>query len=158
MVLMVGMSAIISPEDTLYAINVYINTAAPSIIPDNGRMLIKASNDKVIELFTTKSTPSTSSKWYGNTTVSRLGSTYFVNTPTITTNTAHASYYISEDDLKSLFDGVKKVRIEMTPKMYDKEFKKDLVGSTLKNEYLLLQTKLGTQETRTDDASFKDGF
>lgn len=82
--------------------------------------------------------------------------TYYVNRPSISTSTASASYFISEEDLLSTFNGVKKIRIEIEPTTYDKEFKKDLVGSTLKNEYNLLKTKLG--DNKSSDASFKEGF
>lgn len=156
LVLAVGLTAFKCNDQVFYAIDAQITTLSPSTIPDNGRMLIKTNDGNVIELATTRSEVSTSSKWYGNTTVSRLGNTYYVNQPTISTSTASASYFISEEELLSTFNGVKKVRIEIEPTMYDKEFKKDLVGSTLKNEYNLLKTKLGSN--KVSDESFKEGF
>jgi hypothetical protein len=137
-VLSVGVKQIACPTDTLYYVVAVINQMSFGEVAENGRMLIRLQNNDVIQLknYDTK----TIKEIYGEgtrTTLHHVGNTTYATTREsgYKINCNIAMFPIDESDLKKLFIGVKKIKIEMTNKNYEKEFSKDKIGSALCKHY-----------------------
>jgi len=159
MVLSVSLSkSLIKDGGSFYTINFEVNQMGQCYIPTEGRVLIKAADESVIELYSV--TSSNSKAWTYNggtyTRYNRIGNTIYSHTGTtgITSNRVIGHYIVSEADLQKMFKGVKKVKMEINPKNYEKEFGKDKVGKALLAEYELLKGK----EFRASEDNFKDNF
>lgn len=149
-VLNVGVQQITVNNDTAYFIAICVNQMGKGDIPTEGRMLLKTKDDEVIELYNVASTKSVLVNDLGTTTTAyRVGRTINVRTTEnkFTVNQIIGYYPVEESVLKKLFSGVKKVKIELIPTNYEKEFKKDKVGAALQKHY---------SELKSD--TFMDGF
>jgi hypothetical protein len=137
-VLSVGVRQIACPTDTLYYIVTTINQMSFGGVAENGRMLIRLQNDEVLQLKNYDAM--TVKQIYGEgtrTTLHHVGNTTYATTRSAgyKINCNIAMFPIEESDLRKLFNGVKKIKIEMTNKNYEKEFSKDKVGAALRKHY-----------------------
>ena len=150
-VLNVGVEQVIVNEaDTAYFVAICINMMGAASIPDDGRMLLRTKSGEVIELYNSASTKFQMVKDYGTTTTAYTVGRYITvksQKNSLTVNQVIGYYPVEESTLTKLFDGVTKVRIELTVKKYEKEFGKDKVGKELEKHYI---------ELKTD--SFRDNF
>ena len=64
------------------------------------------------------------------TTITKIGQTWYAKTykNDINVSSIVGSYIIDKNTLISSFKGIKKIRLELSPDNYDKEFSKDKVG------------------------------
>lgn len=159
MVLSVSLSrSLIKDGNSFYMINFEVNQMGQCYIPTDGRVLIKTEDDSVIELHSV--TSSNSKAWTYNggtyTRYNRIGNTIYSHSGNtgVTSNRVIGHYVVSEEDLQKMFNGVKKVKMEINPKNYEKTFSKDKVGKALLAEYNILKGK----EFRESNDNFKDGF
>jgi len=125
-----------------YTIKLTVNTGEHCSIPKDGRVLIKTADDSVIEL---KSISDAESEIR----------TDIVSGIAIKTVQLVGNYVISEADLQKMFKGVKKVRMEILPTNYEKDFKKDKIGKALQAEYNLLKDKAFSEQRKSN---FSEGF
>lgn len=134
-----------------YILIINLNAMTEIPITDNGMFLIKTFNDDVIEL----------TNLYSNHNTVTLGYSYHQpilgNIGTVSTNNIHrniAYFIITENQLKLLEAGVKKVRVETDNGYEEKEYKKDKCGKFLFNSYNVINNYLKTTKTK----SIKDNF
>lgn len=158
MVLSVSMTkSVIKDGSSFYIINFNVNQMEQCYIPSEGRLLIKTQNDEVIEL-SSLSSANSKEEVYGNTYTRyhKIGNVIYptLSGSTIKTNSVTGHYIISEADLQKLFNGVKKIRMEINPQNYEKEFSKDKVGKALRELFELLKGK----GFRASDGDFNQGF
>lgn len=132
MVLSVGLSSIISEEkkDTTLYLDTKISCGKPLEIRKGGLLLLKLSDDSVMEL---------------NSVIASIGNTKNLHTVsgyTYSDYSVRPSFKITPSQLNDIISkGVKKVRIETSPEFYDKDFKKDKIGEVLATKKtVLLQT------------------
>lgn len=122
MTLSVSLSKVLQGEDSYYNLVSHLLSRKPITIPYNGRMLIKLEDGSILEL----------KCQYGH----HSDVTTTVENGAIVENfIVYENYRISEADLAKLFDGVKKVRIELDDDVYDKSFRKDVIGEALHRSY-----------------------
>jgi uncharacterized protein YggE len=141
-VLNVGLQQIIVNSDTAYFIAICINQNVKGDIPTDGRMLLKTKKDEIIELYNSASIKYQLVCDNGTTTTAyRVGRTINVRTRqnTATFNQIIGYYPIGEQILGRLFEGVTKIKIELTPNNYQKVFRKDKVGKAIRKHYLELK-------------------
>lgn len=137
-VLNVGVQQVIVNSDTAYFVAICVNQLNKGDIPTDGRMLLKTKKDEIIELYNINSLKYQLVQNYGTTTTAyRVGRTLNVRTREnkVVTNQIIGYYPIEENVLNKLFDGVKKIKIELTPQNYEKNFSKDKVGKALHKHY-----------------------
>jgi hypothetical protein len=148
LVLAVSLVACVDEEknDTTYSLITHITGSTPLEVSKNAPMLIKLMDDTVIEL------------------KAELGDKEMVRDIIVVNNFVTHSYDINPyfavtpEQLKAIIKtGVKKIRIDVSPEMYDKEFKKDKVGSVLRMKWAALKETLKKKGSTTGD-SFRDGF
>ena len=137
-VLNVGVKQLVVNNDTAWYVAICINQMGMGEIPQDGRMLLKTIDNETIELYNDASAKSVLTINNGTTTTAySYGRTLRMTTrdTSIKVNQLIGYYAITEEILNKLFNGILKVRIELTNKNYDKEFKKDKVGKALYNHY-----------------------
>lgn len=125
-----------------YTMKLSVNTGEHCSIPKDGRVLMKTVDDSVVEL---KSISDAESEIR----------TYIISGIAIKTVQLVGNYVVSETDLQKMFKGVKKVRMEILPTNYEKDFKKDKVGQALQAEYNLLKDKTFIEQRKSN---FSEGF
>lgn len=126
---------------TIYHFVPKLTFASQCSAPKNGKMLIKLFDDSVIELTTALGDKQMVRKVHN------------VNGFVYSDYTMQPMYDISEEQLTSIIEkGVKKIKIETSPLVYENEFKKDKIGKALADRYTLLQ------EALKKNPSFSDGF
>ena len=104
-------------------------------------MLIKLFDDSVIELTTALGDEQMVRKVHN------------INGLVYSDYTMQPIYDVSEEQLTSIIEkGVKKIRIETSPIVYENEYKKDKIGKVLSDRYSLLKDAL------KKNPSFSDGF
>lgn len=109
--------------------------------PKNGKMLIKLFDDSVIELTTALGDEQMVRKVHN------------INGLVYSDYTMQPIYDVSEEQLTSIIEkGVKEIRIETSPIVYENEYKKDKIGKVLADRYSLLKDAL------KKNPSFSDGF
>lgn len=145
MVLSVSLTAIKEGEETIYMVNNRVTTLAPSKLPDDATVLYRTFDDEVLKFKSiTESKNSSTQTFYlgsGTKEVSvsayKVGNTWRAKTYTneMNTQTITSSFLVSEEELIKLMSGVKKIRIELYPDQYEKDFKKDKIGQALKSQY-----------------------
>lgn len=126
-----------SPIHFILSIN--LNAFSNIKIKDTGLLLIKTFNDDILELTNASSSHDSITIGY-----SYLKPIYG-NIGTIRSNNLHkntAYYFVTENDIKKLNSGVKKVRIETEDGFNEKEYSKDKCGSNLYKTYLKLKDKM----------------
>lgn len=147
MVLAVSLCAFVDEEknDTTFTIRTHITSSTPLEVTEKSPMLIRLMDDTVMELS------------------ALVGDKEMVRDVIVVNNFVTHSY-----DISPLFKatpqqitaiskkGVKKIRIDVNPQMYDKEFKKDKVGSTIRMKWAALKATLKQKGASGD--SFRDGF
>ena len=138
-VLSVSLSAIIVNKDTTFLLNAKVTTLQPTRIPENGRLLLKFADDSVVKLVSITSEESNNSTMNlgTTTTITKIGQTWYAKTykNDINVSSIVGSYIIDKNTLISSFKGIKKIRLELSPDNYDKEFSKDKVGKALESQY-----------------------
>ncbi|MCD8305492.1 MAG: hypothetical protein LUC49_02365 [Prevotella sp.] len=127
LVLRVSLESIIEEGDTTLLLGMSINGGNPMRVEKGGRLLIRLGDDSVLELEASSEEKDNIGQ------VSTSGGTiikqYYV----------HPSYPIEKEQLFDMMNyGVKKVRLEMTPDYYDKEFPKDKIGAAVTKLYSVL--------------------
>lgn len=148
MVLSVGMTKFVKNSGKYYySLQMEVSSMEHCSIPKDGRVLIRTTDDSVVEL---KSLSAEESKLHIDD----------VNGIMIKSARITGNYIVSETDLQKMFNGVKKVRMEVLPTNYEKTFKKDKVGQTLLAEYNLLKDKKFNDLTPTEQqrSNFSEGF
>lgn len=145
MVLSVSLSAIKSGDTITYMINNRVGTLSPSKLPADATILYKTLDDEVLKFKSISSSKHSSTETHylgsGEKEYSvhtyKVGNSYRtkISTNELNTQTIVSSFLISEEELLKLISGVKKIRIELYPDNYEKEFKKDKIGKALKSQY-----------------------
>lgn len=133
----------IKTNKTQFFLVININSSYKISYKDDGKMLIKTFNNEMIELTNILS-------YFDKVT---LGYTYIKpiigNIGTLHENIIAkniALFYISEDDLIKLKNGIAKVRVELKNSNYlDYIYKKDKIGEKLYNSYINIQQTLSNQ-------------
>lgn len=125
----------IEKDSIQYILSINLNAMVEIPITDNGIFLIKTFNNDVIEL----------KNLYGNHNTVTLGYSYYQpiigNIGTISAIDMHknAAYFIiSENQIKMLENGIKKVRLETDNGYQEKEYKKDKCGYFLFKSYEII--------------------
>ncbi len=107
-------------KDTIVTLGTKITSGMPLEIQKGGRMLLKLFDDNVIELKASNACDGSVRD------IIKIGNSVF-HTYSIT-----PIFDVTSSQLNSIIEmGVKKVRVEISPDFYDKEFKKDKIGKTL---------------------------
>lgn len=143
MVLSVGINSIISEEkkDTTLYLSTKITFTKPLEINKGGTILLKLSDDSVMELHAATASSGT------------VRDVHSVNGFTYSDYSITPSFKILPEQLNDIIKkGVKKIRIEISPSFYDKEFKKDKVGEALSVKRELLMKAIAKPK------SMKEGF
>lgn len=145
MVLSVSLTAIKEGDETVFMVNNRVNTLAASKLPEDATVLYRTFDDEVLKFnsITESKTSSTQTFYLGSgkkeisVKTYKVGSTWHAKTYTNESNiqTITSSFLVSEEELIKLMSGVKKIRIELYPDQYEKEFKKDKIGQALKSQY-----------------------
>lgn len=115
----------VAKQDSIYSLVVTVKSSEYKYL-SNPTMLIRTFGDKVIKL---QGTHLGDDK---ETTGILIGS---IMCPVSEISTT-AQFRITPEQFEQIKDGVKKVRLSMTPKVHEKEFSKDKIGSKLYNLYL----------------------
>lgn len=153
-VLSVSLSAIIVNQDTTFLLNAKVTTLHPTSIPKDGRLLLKFEDGSVVNLVSIASEDSNNGTMNlgTTTTITKIGRTWYTKTYSndINVSSIVGSYIIDKNTLISSFKGIKKIRLELSPENYNKEFNKDKVGKALQSQYkAILNYKM---------KSFDEGF
>lgn len=122
LVLSVSLQSLISEErkDTIIVLGTKITGGMPLEIQKGGRMLLRLFDDSVIEL---KASDACNGSVRDIIKIGNSVSHTYSITPI---------FDVTSSQLNSIIEkGVKKVRIEISPDFYEKEFKKDKIGKTL---------------------------
>lgn len=145
-VLSLSMSAAIKDGDVTYFLDASLQSSNPITAPANARMLIKTQKGNVLTLEGFSSQP----------TEDTLGHVQSVSGIVVKTFTINLPYKVSTEDINLLTtEGIAKIRIELDgDKPYEKEWKKDKIGSFLAKEFKLLEESAGKDKR----GSFEDGF
>ena len=141
----------LNKDSIQYILCINLNDTKKIPIVNNGVFLIKTFNDDIIEL----------TNIYSNHNTVTLGYSYhrpiLGNIGTVSANEIHrniAYFIITENQLKLLEFGVKKVRVETDNGYEEKEYKKDKCGKFLFNSYNVINNYLKTTKIK----SIKDNF
>lgn len=143
MVLSVGLSSMISDEkkDTTLCIDTKISFGKPLEISKGGTMLLKLSDNSVIELHAIIASEG------------KVRDIHTVNGFTFSDYSIRPSFEVTPEQLGDIIaKGVKKIRIEVSPDFYDKEFKKDKVGAALAEKKSVLLNAIAKPK------SMREGF
>lgn len=145
-VLSLSMSSAIKDGDITYFLDASLQSSKPITAPANARMLVKTQKGNVLTL----------EGFSGQPTEDTLGEVKSVGGAIIKTFTINLPYKVSSDDINLLStEGVAKIRIELDgDQPYEKEWKKDKIGSFLAKEFKLLEEASGKDKR----GSFEDGF
>ena len=141
----------LNKDSIQYILCINLNDTKKIPIANNGVFLIKTFNDDIIEL----------TNIYSNHNTVTLGYSYhrpiLGSIGTVSANEIHrniAYFIITENQLKLLEFGVKKVRVETNNGYEEKEYKKDKCGKFLFNSYNVINDYLKTTKIK----SIKDNF
>lgn len=145
-VLSLSMSATVKDGDVNYFIDAALQSSDPISAPANARMLIKTHKGTVLTL----------EGFAPQTTADNIGEVKSVSGIVVKTFTINLPYNVSQEDIDTLSsEGVAKIRIELDgDKPYEKEWKKDKIGSFLAKEFNLLKGASATDKR----GSFEDDF
>jgi hypothetical protein len=130
-ILSMSMSAAIKDGVTNYFIDATLQSSEPISAPAGARMLIKTSKGEVFTL----------DGFSQSTTEDLIGNVKSAGGIVVKTFSITLPYKVSPEEITQLIsDGITKIRIELDgDKPYEKEWKKDKIGSFLGKEYKLLQ-------------------
>lgn len=141
----------IEKDSIQYILIINLNAMIEIPITDKGIFLIKTFNDDVIEL----------KNLYGNHNTVTLGYSYhrpiIGNIGTVSANNIHrnvAYFIISENQIKMLENGIKKVRIETDNGYQEKKYKKDKCGHFLFKSYEIILQNMRKMKSK----SLKENF
>ena len=136
----------LNKDSIQYILCINLNDTKKIPIANNGVFLIKTFNDDIIEL----------TNIYSNHNTVTLGYSYhrpiLGNIGTVSANEIHrniAYFIITENQLKLLEFGVKKVRVETDNGYEEKEYKKDKCGKFLFNSYNVINNYLKTTKIKS---------
>lgn len=127
---------VITEQDSIFLNIVY--TDEKKKLSDSPKMLIRLMDDSVISL--NGKLLDTRSKSDGGVVMMGI---YFESNHVV----SEAKFSISKEQMESLSKGVKKLRLNTSPKYHEKEWKKDKIGQILYNKY-----------KESSGNSFEDGF
>ena len=156
--LFIAMQTYVSPQDTVHKIITNVNTSHSLGAFDDAIMLIRTMNDEVIELHSDNSNNNVKTIQYGLPTITTTRTknltttTYNSNATDVCRNINYWS--ISVENINKLKSGVKKIKIQFEKGIYEKEFKKDKIGTILYDGYL---SEL-KQMAKDKNQDFKDNF
>lgn len=119
-----------------YFISVEITSTKKISILNDSKLLLKLNDDSIIELGTSSEYSKTEFDDY----LYQLKTKYPVYSIV-------AFYFLNEQQLEQMMSGVKKMRVESSIGILDKEFKKDQIGKVLQKGYVLINKAL----ERNDD-------
>ena len=141
----------INNDSVQYILIINLNTMKEIPISDKGIFLIKTFDDNILEL----------TNLYTNHNTVTLGYSYHYpiigNIGTISSNNLHrniAYYIITENQLKMLKNGIKKVRVETDNGYQEKEYEKDKCGKFLFKSYEIISQNMHKIRTK----SIKENF
>lgn len=120
---------------TSYFLSLKTTSGTPITVPEGGKLLIKLKDDSVIELKTLME--------YAGT----VREVHNVNGFVFHDYTIFPSFPINDTQIKQISGGVKKIRLETVDGNRDKEFKKDKIGTVIKEQYALIVNKLSEANT-----------
>jgi hypothetical protein len=106
--------------------------------PKNTRMLLKCKDDKVIELTSYKSEDFAAHIDQGTQTImNQIGNSVIANTFNLGTYTSSTTehFFVTESQLKDLFNGVSKFRFEALPDNIEKKWRGEKLGKNFKKCY-----------------------
>lgn len=116
----------VSTEDNEAFLSVHLEDESRSII-EEPKMLVKLMNDSVITL---------DGKLLNSIIVSRAGVVVSNVMLPIGSYISDAKFPISHEQISQFGQGIKKLRLNTTPKYHEKEWKKDKIGKKIYEEYL----------------------
>ena len=143
-VLQVGLSAIIDEQnqDTTLYFDTYLTAGSEIEVRKGSPLLLKLMDGTIMEL--SAATNSKNPVWNSNVIGGQVFRTYDI----------FPSYSVTAEQLESICKtGVKKIRIDIIPNMFDKEFKKDKISAALRNYRDALKSAF-----RKPSANSKEGF
>lgn len=139
MVLSASLSASVYNGKTTYHFAPNLTYSSPCETPHNGKMLIKLFDDSIIELTTTSGDKQT------------VRDVHNINGMIYSDYTMRPLYDVAVEQLQEIIcKGIKKIRIETSPIIYDNEFKKDKIGKALGERYELIKNALSTNNSCSD--------
>ena len=112
---------------------------SPITVPKGGKLLIKLMDDSIIEL-------STIMEYAGT-----VRDVHNINGYVYSDYTIFPSFPLSTEQIDQISKGVKKIRLETTLDVVDKEFKKDKIGQIISVEYDLIKSALSQKKSFSDD-------
>lgn len=122
--------------------------------PKNTRMLLKCKNDKVIELTSYKSEDFAAHIDQGTQTVmNQIGNSVIANTFSLGTYTSSKTehFFVTESQLKDLFNGVSKFRFEALPDNIEKKWRGDKLGKNFKKCYEEINARIRQRDSFNKD-------
>lgn len=129
-----------SKEGTdFYNISLKTTALSPITVPKGGKLLIKLMDDSIIEL-------STIMEYAGT-----VRDVHNINGYVYSDYTIFPSFPLSTEQIDQISKGVKKIRLETTLDVVDKEFKKDKIGQIISVEYDLIKSALSQKKSFSDD-------
>lgn len=136
----VGLSALVTPDtkNTIYCLGVKVVNPTAYEIEKDMLLLIKNVNDEVITLKAQSNYDAT------------VRDVHEANGYVWSDYSTIALYPISEEDIFKICQGVTKIRQEYKAGTFDKEYKKDKIGTVIKAEYTQIKSALKTEKSITD--------
>lgn len=122
-----------------YNLSLKTTAQSPITVPKGGKLLIKLSNDSVIEL-------STIMEYAGT-----VRDVHNVNGFVYSDYTIFPKFLLSTEQVEQICKGVKRIRLETTTGSVDKDFKKDKIGEVISSEYGLIKSALSKNKSFSDD-------
>ena len=157
-ILFIGLQTWASKKDTTQVVVTNLNTLYSIGAFDNAIMLIKTLDDEVLELHCITSDNNSTKIQYANPTVTttiwgnRMTSTYNSNSIDVARSINYWS--ITPNMIEKMQAGVKKIRIQYKDGIYEKEFKKDIIGKVIYDSFLTEIKYINTDKNK----KFKENF
>lgn len=132
----------INTNQTQFLLAININSSYKLHFKDDAKMLIKTFNNEILELTNMLSyfDKTTLGYTYKNPLIGDIGT---IHENIIAKNIA--IFYITEDDIVKLKNGISKVRVELKNSNYlDYTYKKDRIGEKLYNSYINIKQTLSS--------------
>lgn len=140
LVLSVSLTSVIIEKDTTILLNTNIASLHALTVPEHGRLLLKLRNDSIMRLVAARDASDL------------IGKLTEVNGRIFHTFGAQPSFIVGKEQISDIVKyGVGKIKIELIPEPYEKEFKKDKVGEAVSKLYNVLMDRIRVPKTFESD-------
>lgn len=159
-ILNIALQLKIKQNDTTFYINTNVNTLVPLQSFDEALCLIKLSDGEIIELKSIKANNNVTEVKYGNPTVTttqyknRVHTTYNNNSVNVVRNINY--WPIKPNIIEKFKKGVIKIKIQFKNANYERNFKKDEIGTMIYDSYLSILKYIHTYNNAND--KFRENF